>query len=115
MDTKLRGHFTCERAYTLACGNGEETGAVRICVELKSLNESGLCEVHPMSKVNTTLAQLSRATIFSKLDVNSGKNHYGHQGIQRCRMHILNSVWWLGCQSQLRTSYNPALFDNNSS
>ena len=31
-----------------------------------------LREVHPMPKVDTTLAQLSGATVFSKLDANSG-------------------------------------------
>ena len=50
----------------------KDSGAVRICVDLKSLNESVLCEVHPMPKVDTTLAQLSGATVFSKLDANSG-------------------------------------------
>ena len=49
----------------------KETGAVRICVDLNSLSESVLREVHPMPKVDITLAQLSGATIFSKLDANS--------------------------------------------
>ena len=42
---------------------------MRICVDLKPLNESVLREVHPMTKVDTALAQLSGATIFS---ANSG-------------------------------------------
>ena len=50
----------------------KDSGAVRICVDLKPLNESVLREVHPMPKVDTTLAQLSGATVFSKLDANSG-------------------------------------------
>ena len=45
------------------------SGAVRICVDIKPLNER---EVHPMPKVNTTLIQLTGATMFSKLDANSG-------------------------------------------
>lgn len=48
------------------------SGAVRICVDLKPLNESVLWEVHPIPKVDETLAQLAGATIFSKLDANSG-------------------------------------------
>ena len=48
------------------------SGAVRICVDLKPLNENVLREVHPLPKVETTLAQLSGARVFSKLDVNSG-------------------------------------------
>jgi len=48
------------------------SGAVRICVDMKPLNESVLREVHPMPKVDTTLAQLTGATdLFSKLDANS--------------------------------------------
>ena len=37
-------------------------GDIRICVDLKPLNESMLREVHPLPKVDETLAQLSGAT-----------------------------------------------------
>ena len=47
-------------------------GTIRICVDLKPLNESVLREVHPIPKVDETLAQLTGATVFSKLDANSG-------------------------------------------
>ena len=47
-------------------------GAVRICVDLKPLNTSVLREPHPIPKVDETLAQLSGATVFSKVDANSG-------------------------------------------
>ena len=50
----------------------KKSGAVRICVDLKPLNESVLREVHPMPKVDETLASLAGATVFSKLDANSG-------------------------------------------
>ena len=50
----------------------KSTGAVRICVDLKPLNASVLRESHPIPKVNKTLAQLSRATILSKVNANSG-------------------------------------------
>ena len=50
----------------------KDGGAVCICVDLKPLNECVLREVHPMPKVDTTLAQLSGATVFSKLNANSG-------------------------------------------
>ena len=36
------------------------------------MNESVLCEVHPLPKVDVTQAQLAGATIFSKLDSNCG-------------------------------------------
>ena len=45
-------------------------GKVRICVDLAKLNESILREYHPLP--THTLAQLAGATIFSKLDANSG-------------------------------------------
>ena len=45
---------------------------IRICVDLKPLNKSVMWEVHPLPKVDETLAQLSGAKIFSKLDANSG-------------------------------------------
>ena len=50
----------------------KRSGDIRICVDLKSLNESVLQEPHPMPKVDDTLAVLSGATIFSKVDPNSG-------------------------------------------
>ena len=50
----------------------KHSGEVRICVDLKSLNESVLRQTHPIPKVDVTLAQLSGATVFSKLDANSG-------------------------------------------
>ena len=50
----------------------KDSGAVWICVDLEPLNENVLREVHPMPKMDTTLAQLSGATVFSKLDANSG-------------------------------------------
>ena len=46
--------------------------AIRICVDLKPLNESVLREVYPIPTVDDTLAQLAGAKIFSKLDANSG-------------------------------------------
>ena len=47
-------------------------GAIRICVDLKPLNESVLREVYPLPRVDEILAQLSRSKVFSKLDANSG-------------------------------------------
>jgi len=47
-------------------------GKVRICVDLTKLNESILKEYHPLPSVDHTLAQLAGATMFSKLDANSG-------------------------------------------
>ena len=47
-------------------------GKVRICVDLTNLSESILREFHPLPSVDHTLAQLSGATVFSKLDANSG-------------------------------------------
>ena len=47
-------------------------GKVRICVDLTRLNESVRRERHPLPSVDQVLGQLSGATIFSKLDANSG-------------------------------------------
>ena len=48
------------------------SGAFRICVDMKPLNEHVLREVHPMPKVDMTLAQLTGSAMFSKLDANFG-------------------------------------------
>ena len=50
----------------------KKIGAVRICVDLKRLNESVLREVHLIPRVDEALAQLAGVTIFTKLDANSG-------------------------------------------
>ena len=50
----------------------KKSGAIRICVDLKPLNQSVLREVHPLPKVDETLTQLSGAKVFAKLDANSG-------------------------------------------
>ena len=50
----------------------KRSGDIHICVDLKPLNESVLREVHPLPKVDDTLAQLAGAVVFSKLhDANS--------------------------------------------
>ena len=48
------------------------SGRIRICVDLKPLNKCVQREIYPLPRVDETLAQLSGATTFSKLDVNSG-------------------------------------------
>ena len=42
----------------------KKSGAIILCVDLKKLNESALREVHPMPKVDESLALLAGATIF---------------------------------------------------
>ena len=49
----------------------KKDNTVRICVDLKALNMSVLRETHPLPKVDDTLAQLTGAKVFSKLDANS--------------------------------------------
>jgi len=49
----------------------KKNGGVRVCVDLKPLNRCVLQEHHLLPKINDTLAQLSGATTFSKLDANS--------------------------------------------
>ena len=50
----------------------KKSGAIRICVDLKPLNQNVMREVHPLPRVDNTLAQLTGAKLFSKLDANSG-------------------------------------------
>ena len=57
------------------CRHGSSTkksGSVRICIDFWALNESVLREVHQLPTVDETLAHLSSASVFSKLDANSG-------------------------------------------
>ena len=50
----------------------KQSGAVHICVDLKALNESALHKVYPLPTVDDLLGQLTGATIFSRLDTDSG-------------------------------------------
>ena len=50
----------------------KKSGAVRICVGFRPLNNNVLREVHPLPKVDENLAQLAGAQMFSKLDANCG-------------------------------------------
>ena len=50
----------------------KSSGSLRICVDLKPLNESVLREVYPIPTVTNTLAHLAGAKRFSKIDANSG-------------------------------------------
>ena len=48
------------------------SGSIRICVDLKPLNESMMQEIHPLPIVDITLAQLTGGKFFTTLDTNSG-------------------------------------------
>ena len=50
----------------------KKSGTVRIRVDLKRLNQSVICEIYPLPKVDETLVQLPGATVFTHLDANSG-------------------------------------------
>ena len=43
----------------------KKSGAIRICVDFRPLNEVVLREVHPLSKVDETLAQLAGPTVLA--------------------------------------------------
>ena len=43
----------------------KSNGSVRICVDLKALNQSVLREIHPIPRVDKILAQLAGATYFT--------------------------------------------------
>ena len=46
----------------------KKSGSVRICVDFRPLNDNVLHEVHPLPKVDKTLAQLAGVTVFGKFD-----------------------------------------------
>jgi len=48
------------------------SGKVRICIDMKPLNENVEREFHPLPAVDKTLAQLSGEILFTKLDANLG-------------------------------------------
>ena len=50
----------------------QRNGSVRICVDLKALNDSVMREIHPIPSVDKVLAQLAGVSFFTKLDAKSG-------------------------------------------
>jgi transposase InsO family protein len=50
----------------------KRSGDIRLCVDLSRLNEAVLREQHTLPDIGQMLASLTGATIFSKLDCNSG-------------------------------------------
>ena len=50
----------------------KSSDSVHICVDFCPLNDSVLRKVHPLPKVEETLAQLSGDIVFSKIDANCG-------------------------------------------
>ena len=50
----------------------KQNGKIRLCVDLSKLNESVRRENYPLPCMDQLLAQLSGATVFTKLDCNSG-------------------------------------------
>ena len=54
-------------AHSMVCRDGGRPEKVRKGLDLKPLNKSVLREVHPLPKVDETLAQLAGAKVFSKL------------------------------------------------
>ena len=90
----------------------KKSGAMRICVDLKPLNDSVLREVHPIPGVEEALAKLSGSTVFSKLDANSGLNlantfvarisfaHNLHYTIQTF-LFQQTSFWYFKCSRDL--------------
>ena len=50
----------------------KSNGQVRVCIDLTKLNQSVCRERYPLPAVEQILAQLAGATVFTKLDANSG-------------------------------------------
>ena len=69
---------------------------LRICVDFQPLNECVLREVYPLPKVEETLAQLTGATVFSKVDANCGFGRFHSpntlDNIPRLSCHLADFV-----------------------
>ena len=63
-------------------------GDVRLCVDLTMLNKSVKRETYAMPSVEETLSKISKGSVFSKLDANSG-------------FHSLYNAFWLLCVKTL--------------
>ena len=66
-----KSHLEGHRANFLVVVVPKCSADVRICVSLKALNKHVKRETRPIPTVDSVLAQLSDAAVFSKLDANS--------------------------------------------
>ena len=69
----------------------KKSGAIRICVDLKPLNEEVWREIHPIPRVDDTLAQMAGAKILSQQWVLADTTVLKVAVIN----HIRNSLWSL--------------------
>ncbi len=69
-------------------------GKIRICVDLTKLNEAVCRERHILPSVEQSLAQLNGATIFTKLDAQSGRYHWhkSAENSQHSSHHLVDSA-----------------------
>ena len=74
-------------------------GIVRICLYLTKLNQNVQRECLMLPSVEQTLAQLGGATVFSKLDANSGFLAGGTDKRIITDDYIYNSIWTVPIQS----------------
>jgi len=65
IESKVDGSSLCCAGIVVVL---KPSGKVRICIDM--FNESVMREFHPLPAVDETLAQLSNARIFTKLDAN---------------------------------------------
>ena len=81
----------------MVCRDGGRPEKVRKGLDLKPLNKSALREVHPLPKVDETLAQLAGAKVFSKLDANSGfgRSLHGYHMVSRMCINAWNYIYIL--------------------
>jgi hypothetical protein len=61
-----------KRPQTATSGSGSPTPAIRLCVDYSRLNEVVQRPVHGLPIIDQLLAQLTGATVFSKIDCTSG-------------------------------------------
>ena len=72
----------------------KKSGSVRICVDFRPLNKHVLREVHLLPKVDETLAQLTGAKVFSKLDANGGVWQIPLAGRKLLTSHNFHHTIW---------------------
>ena len=72
----------------------KKSGSVRICVDFGPLNDNVLREVHPLPKVDKTLAQLAGVTVFSKLDANCA---FWQIPLEESSRHLTAFITSFGC------------------